>query len=352
MIDVQTVLAAAQEAMGGEPITSSVETIDTLANCTGPSSRFSTRIYSARDGRMAMVQGGDSGRRLLAGIDVDDAWAYRPEEQSFSSIEAVSQTFLRGHELHMIALAPQTRFDTPVWQGETTSAGQAAVTLRFHDQLRGPLDIHYAQANGLPLGLTQVNHTGRGADTVNVIFADWQAQNNGLQLFTRATFEQGDDVYTYEFVRIMMNAVPDVLLQSPERCPDGTDAALLRHLHDQQQTAHLTHDAGLFASVFHDPITQANRGEIHQSSREDSQKRSQAYFDQVEFVAWEDITPPVIRVAQDGTMASILVHKRVHLAAEDAEGKRQEVETIFAWLESWEKLNGEWQLMMVVSTNN
>lgn len=352
MDNVHTVLQAAERAISYEAQASSVESIDALASCTGPDGRFSTRVYSARDGRMTMMQGAENGRHLLAGIDDVDSWVYRPEEQQFTSLQPVSLTFLRGHELHLLALDPRSRFGEPEWLGASTFDEQAAVTLRFRDQLDGPLDIHYAREGGLPLGLTQVNHTGRGAETVTVVFQDWERHENELLLFSGASFRQGDDLYVYDFVRISINDTPNALLHSPERHPAGVDVALLRHLHDQQQTAHLTHDAGLFTSVFHDPISQASRGEVSRASRAESRQRSQAYFDQVEFVAWEDVAPPVIRVSQDGTMASNMVHKRIHLAAEGADGQRQEQETTFAWLESWEKVAGEWRLMMIASTNN
>ncbi|MEM7331222.1 MAG: hypothetical protein AAF490_03950 [Chloroflexota bacterium] len=351
MEEIEKTLTAARHAMGVKNDSLQIDSIDTLAKCTGPAGQFSTRIYSAIDGRMSMIQAGSTGRRLLAGIDTETSWFFNAETHSFASLPLSSQAFLRGHELHMLALAPQTRLESPEWLGDSHFTKQPAWTIRFKDSLESPLDIHYSQESGLPLGLSQMNHTGRGAETVEVVFSNWHMQPSGIQLFTQSDFIQGDDVYKYEFVYLNIDSVSDILLQSPEQSDEGVDAALLRHLHEQHQMAHLTYDAGLFTSAFHDPILQANRGEIQQSSREESQKRSQAYFDQVEFIAWEDLESPVIRVSKEGTMASILVHKRVHLTAAGSAGEAQEHETVFAWLESWEKIEGNWQLMMIASTN-
>ena len=351
MESVQAILANARQAMGGDAAVAAATTIDALAACTGPGGRFCTRIYSARDGRMTMMQGDANGRRMLNGIDLVDGWMQRPGEPGFAVPSEQSRTFLRGHELHMTALDPESRFSDPTIIERSEFAGQASVTVRFSDDLGGDLDIHYERDSGLPRGLSQKNHLGNGAPTIDVTFRDWTTTQDDLRFFSRATFAHGDDIYEYEFVRISVNDVDDILLRSPEREASGADAALLRHIHNQQQTAHLTHDAGLFTSTFHDPVLLIGDGSISESSRSERRERSQGYFDQVEFVAWDDVDPPIIRVSADGTMATNLVRKHVHLAVEDSNGVRQEESTQFAWMESWEKLAGVWQLMAVASTN-
>ena len=130
--------------------------------------------------------------------------------------------------------------------------------------------------------------------------------------------------------------------------PDYTE--LLR-LHEQQRTAHLTKNADLFVSMFHDPMWQLNGGRIVSRSTEENRGRVQTYFDAVQFLAWDDLELPIIRISADGTMASIIVNKRVHLTYQDENGATQEEITIFAWMEAWEKLDGRWQLIANASTN-
>lgn len=130
--------------------------------------------------------------------------------------------------------------------------------------------------------------------------------------------------------------------------PDYTE--LLR-LHEQQRTAHLTKNADLFVSMFHDPMWQLNGGRIVSRSTEENRGRVQTYFDAVQFLAWDDLEPPIIRISADGTMASIIVNKRVHLTYQDENGATQEENTIFAWMEAWEKLDGRWQIIANASTN-
>ncbi|HMB90910.1 MAG TPA: nuclear transport factor 2 family protein [Rhodothermales bacterium] len=129
------------------------------------------------------------------------------------------------------------------------------------------------------------------------------------------------------------------------------DVERLLALHEQQRTAHLNYDAELFAAMFHDPITQLNHGRISQQSRQETIERFGGYFGSVRFLEWEDIDPPVVRVSEDGSMAYVIVHKRVRLTVENEAGETEEEDTIFAWMEAWEKINSDWQLMAVASTD-
>ena len=70
----------------------------------------------------------------------------------------------------------------------------------------------------------------------------------------------------------------------------------------------------------------------------------QAYFDRSEFLEWDDISPPLIRVSQDASMAYVIVHKRVRLKARNEQGVLDEATTIFAWMETYEKQDGKWAL--------
>lgn len=126
----------------------------------------------------------------------------------------------------------------------------------------------------------------------------------------------------------------------------GARADLVR-IQALQRRAHLEKNVDLLTSIFADDFISVSNGVISRPNREESRARFQAYFDSVEFVAWDDITPPVIRVSPDGSLGYVLVHKRVRLR-EVSTG--QERETEFAWVEIYERKQGPWQLTMVVST--
>ena len=104
------------------------------------------------------------------------------------------------------------------------------------------------------------------------------------------------------------------------------------------------------ASIFADDFVSVQAGEISRPTREASRERFERYFARVSFVAWDDIVEPVIEFSVDGTLATVLVHKRVHTTYRDDDGKPAEGITIFAWAETWRRRDERWELAMVVST--
>jgi ketosteroid isomerase-like protein len=124
-------------------------------------------------------------------------------------------------------------------------------------------------------------------------------------------------------------------------------AELLR-LHEEQRVAHLNADADLLISAQADDFVDIGDGRIDRPGREANRARFQDYLDSVEFLEWDDISPPVIRISADASMAYVIVHKRVRLIRE---GDDQEEHTVYAWLETYEKRAGEWRLTTVASTD-
>jgi ketosteroid isomerase-like protein len=121
-------------------------------------------------------------------------------------------------------------------------------------------------------------------------------------------------------------------------------------LQREQREAHLTGDADRLVDLFADDFVTVQDGSMTRPSRAKSRQRFQRYFDRVQFLAWEDLAPPVIEVADDASLATALVHKRVQLRYLDDAGLISEEEAVFAWHETWRRRDGGWELAVVVST--
>lgn len=106
----------------------------------------------------------------------------------------------------------------------------------------------------------------------------------------------------------------------------------------------------MLVALFADDFVSVQDGEISRPSRDASRQRLERYFARVSFIAWEDIAEPVFELSDDGTLATVLVQKRVHLTYRDETGKPAEELTFFAWVETWRQRHGRWELAMVVST--
>lgn len=160
-----------------------------------------------------------------------------------------------------------------------------------------------------------------------------------------ATDKSGD--WVLDFHDIELNGVDEKLFAVP---PSVAAVKELKDLLQQERAAHFGKDADLLVSVFADDFINVDAGKIARPTREESRSGMQAYFDRVEFLEWDDISPPIIRVSQDASMAYVIVHKRVRLKAKDEKGDVEEETTIFAWMETYEKRNGQWTLTTVTST--
>jgi len=124
----------------------------------------------------------------------------------------------------------------------------------------------------------------------------------------------------------------------------------LLRMHYRDRFAHFNRDASIIFSQFADEYFSVGNGRINVPDRVAGQKRLQAYFDASTFLEWDDLTPPVIRVSDDGSMAYILVHKKVRRLAKDKDGREQEEIEIFAWTTTLKKLASKWKVTSVTST--
>lgn len=128
------------------------------------------------------------------------------------------------------------------------------------------------------------------------------------------------------------------------------DRAELLRLHKEHQTAHLSYNAELFVESFAENVTQLQRGYIKTQDKAANLKRFKNYFANYKFIEWEDIKPPVIKISNDGTLATIIVEKSVKGTYKNEKGLEEKDHSIFAWLEVWEKIGGKWKITTIAST--
>jgi hypothetical protein len=138
-------------------------------------------------------------------------------------------------------------------------------------------------------------------------------------------------------------------------CGSGPDleaerTRLLR-LQEVGRTAHLEKRAALITATMADSFLEVSRGAVERRTPEQVRERMQAYLERSTFQEWDDIAPPIVRVAPDGRMAYVVVQKRVRRTEADSAGTPRADHTVFAWVEIYQKLAGHWTLMLVASTD-
>ncbi len=120
--------------------------------------------------------------------------------------------------------------------------------------------------------------------------------------------------------------------------------------HALERDAHMDRNVELLLSLFGDDFVMVDGGQVKRPTLEDQRQRFTAYFGAVRFHKWDDLVAPVIHVSADGTMATVIVQKEVVLVLADAAADAKPERAVFAWIETWAKRRGRWQLIAMAST--
>lgn len=122
-------------------------------------------------------------------------------------------------------------------------------------------------------------------------------------------------------------------------------------LHDAQRDYHFNANAEAFARQLAPNFISVNRGEVTQPTFEENFNRFSAYFNAVKFLKWDDVEAPIVRFSPDGSLAYTVVQKDVEAEYPNEEGNPMIGQTDFAWVTIYRKINQEWKVECVASTN-
>ena len=122
-------------------------------------------------------------------------------------------------------------------------------------------------------------------------------------------------------------------------------------LHNEQRNYHFNKDSIAFANQLSDNFISINKGKISSPKREETISRYNGYFSSVEFVKWDDVSEPIIKFSDDGSMAYTIVDKIVVVTYKDENGNTLESKTHFAWTAIYTKYEDEWKIDCVTSTD-
>jgi hypothetical protein len=192
------ILDGAARALGA----GAVQTVEAVATVQGPRRRFEASVRSARDGRARLSLGPD----FLAGFSRTGAWLV--DRGRVTTPDSVTRTVVRGHELHLLLLAPESRWHDPLFLPVLPWQGDSALAVSLLDELQTPAVLYLSRRDTLPVGLRLVNHTGGGAARVDVTFGDWETVD-GVRLFRRAAFQHGPVRYDYRYTTLRLNRLAD-----------------------------------------------------------------------------------------------------------------------------------------------
>jgi hydrogenase maturation factor len=332
--------------VGGKKDIAAVRNIRAIADCTGPNGKYTTEIYSAAGQRLIFRQVRD--RHVYTGHTNGSVFWTKDEKTGDFSPAGKSEAFAwRSHDYQMLVMDPAARFRDAVFEAEETFAGGAANRLRATDELGKPAYLFFDKNSKLMLGFTIQNPFNTQPETIRTVFNEWKrAGKLNLPSKVTATDKQGD--FVLNFNGIALNKIDEKVFLVPQKVAAMNELLVL---HNQARAAHFNRDPELLVSDFADDYTFLGGGKIQKPARDASIARFRSYFNSSTFLEWDDITPPVIKVSDDATMAYVTVHKKVKLLARDEKGAEREETEIYAWLATYRKIGGKWKLTAIASTN-
>ena len=106
--------------------------------------------------------------------------------------------------------------------------------------------------------------------------------------------------------------------------------------------AHLDNRPDVLVDDLHDDFVRVSWGEIQHPSRDDLREMFAAYLGSTEFTRYELLSEPLIRISRDGTMAWSAAETRVAGTRRMPDGSEASFDSIWAWINVYERRNGRW----------
>ena len=127
------------------------------------------------------------------------------------------------------------------------------------------------------------------------------------------------------------------------------EIAALEALHAGVLEAHRSGDVDAWMAQEAETVISANRGKISFSTQEERRARREGYLNTTTFDVYRDLRPPVVMVSEDGTLGWVIAEVEIKGTAATEGGGRTPVESIWAWIELYEKRDGVWKAVGNVS---
>lgn len=129
----------------------------------------------------------------------------------------------------------------------------------------------------------------------------------------------------------------------------GDEAALLA-IHGAVLQAHLDRDPEAWTALETDTVLVGSRGEVFRAGREERLAMRRRYLGATRFHEYRDLQPPVVRVSGDRSIGWVLAQVGIAGVQEKAAGGVDSLAGTWAWIETYERVDGRWRMSGNVST--
>ena len=105
--------------------------------------------------------------------------------------------------------------------------------------------------------------------------------------------------------------------------------------------AHMMRDVEGMLTGAADDYVLVNRGEVRYPTLDERRQKFAHYFKITVFSEYKDLIPPIIHISDDGTSAWLIAQVEVS-GTQELPGEDKALHFVSAWIELYEKRDGEW----------
>lgn len=268
----------------------------------------------------------------IVAVEGPVAWISRGEKSRPGDDQLAS--FALGHQFHAMLLhfddivsnvADQTaiNFDGGLYPGKSGD-------FKYGGEIFLIQDTKAANPLGLVFKLPDQPH-------MEIKFSKWQSQE-GISLPFHIRIDDGSRVFDYEYTRVDLAEKPYNWFADSIDAPDIDELGIYR-LHRRLLAAHCAADADAIADLTASEIIVSSRGNLQESSREETRSRFERVFQAVDYNHYHDLQTPVVEVSESGDIGWIGVNVQA-VGNEITSSKPFDMR--WSWVMLTRKIDGVW----------
>lgn len=119
----------------------------------------------------------------------------------------------------------------------------------------------------------------------------------------------------------------------------------LRRIHGELLAAHRTGDVQRWMAVESREYVSANGGRVTFPELADRGAQRARYLEHASFDLYRDVREPLVRVSADGSLGWLIAEVEVRGTLQSEAGTQEAFHDIWAWVELYENVDGEWKLV-------
>lgn len=193
-----------QAALGGALALDAVDRIEARADVSMSDAKGELTVRSHADGRLHFDQLQSSGHRLTVDVSPGPKGDTATRDGMIKVLSTRERNYLRGHEFHLIALAPALRYQDGQRRPDASFDGRSCHVIEFTDELGKPLRYFVDAQTKLPAGFVMVEPTSPDDAPITVVFSDWRRYGT-LRLFTALNIQHRGETFAYQYTDIRLN---------------------------------------------------------------------------------------------------------------------------------------------------